>query len=159
MAWDDKSWPKTLKKLERALKRLEPDQGRIARRNARQAVTYTLGFIRRYVDEVYPAYKKPTERASTAHLSPHQKLVRRKRALRLKGWAPLERPTFSEMENLAAVGVKVQRLPNDEVWAPEWATVFAGDLTKLRKAKASMQERKAMLAEFMLHNEAPQKEW
>lgn len=51
-----------LQKLRKARKRLQEDQGRIARRNARQAYLQALRTCRKAVDEQYPVIRKPVKR-------------------------------------------------------------------------------------------------
>lgn len=54
-----------------ALKKLQPEQGRVARRNARQAMLKALRKAREALDEQYPVKRKPIRRRRKTR-TPHE---------------------------------------------------------------------------------------
>jgi hypothetical protein len=84
----------------RARKRLEPEQGRIARKNARQAVKLAIGTVLRAMDREYPLVRK--ERKIRVAMTPLAK-KRRETAKRVR----MMIISPEEALKLAAVGIKI----------------------------------------------------
>lgn len=146
------------KPLQRAAKRLQPDQGRIARGNARRAVLAELKKLRVELDRDFPPIRK-SQKGKRARLSPSTWRARMKK----RGYKPLgNEGLVRKLKNLAAVGVRIHREPQFVVikatepehrdhWVPIWAWYAADDLKRLRKLKkAHHRERLAFLVEVAM---------
>jgi hypothetical protein len=102
-------------KVARARKRLEDDQGRIARKNARAAVKTAVASVLRAMDREYPLIRK--ERVVRAAMTPLAK-KRRERRRRME-YAMV---VAADAARLAACGVRVtQPDPGGEWRVPRWA--------------------------------------
>ncbi len=143
--------------LVRALRGLAPDQGRIARRNARRRVSAALKALRDGVDGKYPDQRRraarPRRRRTPAQR--HLHLVR-------DGWLVV--PNLVVLERIAAAGVRMQSIPGQadgrknrrDTFAPKWAITIASEApAKLARAKRSPRERKAVLTELALRAQTP----
>lgn len=127
------------KKLTAALRGLQPNQGERARRNARQRVLARLAALRDFVDEAFPAKRRPTKR-------------RRRTA---------ERPRLLEVANdnhaakLAKAGIRTLACTSSvtTVLVPRWAAELRDlqpTIAQLREAKRSLIARRALMAEARL---------
>lgn len=139
-----------LRALARSLGRLDQDQGKAARRNARNALRAAQRALDAGVDELYPAPpRKKTRRRG-------RRTARQKfEALRAKGWKIIPHTRIDVL--LAAAGIRIRRVGDGSftsVLAPAWAvTVAARRPKKLRAARKSIRRRKALLAEIALERE------
>lgn len=146
------------KPLQRAAKRLQSDQGRIARGNARRAVLAELKRLRVQLDRDYPAVRK-SQKGKRARLSSSAWRARMKK----KGFKPLgNEGLVTKLKNLAAVGVRIHREPagvataatkpeHRDHWVPVWAWYAADDLKQLKELKkAGPVDRMAYLAEVAM---------
>lgn len=142
-----------MRELARALGRLEEEQGRVSRRNARAAVTKALKKIQGKVDTRWPApgrKKAPRRR----RLTQEQHL----RQLKKDGW---QLASFSVLSRLSAVGIRAKRVDVDgfthiHTYAPGWAVRIAlKHPKKLARAKRDLTYRRALLTELALKEDAP----
>lgn len=141
-----------LDKLDRALCRLAPDQGRIARRNARVKVAHALKTLRDVIDDEYPTIRKPPRPSRRRLLTPAERETRARRRLVEQGYVAAG--DFNTLARLAEVGIRVRRV-GGTTFIPEWAIVLARYLPeKLAEARRSLRLRKAALATVVLRQEA-----
>jgi len=99
------------KKLIRALKRLDPEQGLVGRRNARAAVAQATRTLRAAVDEAFPPVRSVAKRTVC-------KTVRgRSKRLHAAGYVPFE----GVIAHAAAARLPLRRGPDGKLWAPAWA--------------------------------------
>lgn len=136
-----------VKKLLQALRRLQPDQGERARRNARQRVLARLRALREMVDEAFPAAR------------PAPKKRRRRRD------PTADRPRTTEImagafaNGVAKAGIRV--VPCGDLrhaLVPAWVAELRGldpPIAKLREARRSLTARRALLAEARLKGASP----
>ena len=94
-----------IKKLTQARKRLDAEQGRVARRNARQAFLAALRAVRGALDAEFPAHRKP--RKVTMKMDRASAIARKKRRLAQEGAV---RVTATTAANLLAANVPVERV-------------------------------------------------
>jgi hypothetical protein len=147
---------KKVRALELALRRLERAGGPISARNAREAFLSALRGLRSVVDREYPVQKKIPKRRRKP-----RSFLQRKRLLAEKGFVPVG--TIGELEHLANAGIKTRKLAparanepgretaSDAIYAPGWAiTIIRHKASLLRRAKASIKERRAILTEIEL---------
>lgn len=93
-----------LRDLTRAVRRLGPDQGMVARRNAREDVLDELRRLRAFIDKEYP----PIRSTSPARRKPKRGLAR-VHALKCEGWVPVF--DSARETRLLAAGLPVVRVP------------------------------------------------
>lgn len=101
-------------KLNAAYKRLEHDQGRIARRNARRAYLYALRCLRKGLDDEYPHIRKPITKRKKAD---PRRAVRNKEVISQQGHrqllaAGVSPSQFVERGNAGERGHRI--------YAPRW---------------------------------------
>jgi len=139
-----------------AVRRLErsKDQGRVGRNNARAEVRRAVRVLLRVMDLDYPVIpKKRRERdPDRKPLTPLQRHVLRKKKLRLRGYVEVG---FASGVVLAALRAGVRAVTivfggQASTWLPEWVVQIGPDISKLRRARKSAYERKALLAEAAL---------
>jgi hypothetical protein len=139
---------KAMASLKTALRKLDPEQKRIARRNARNAVFAAQRHLRKVIDEEFPAVAK--ERAKPRILT----LVQKKKVLEEDGYVEL--PAGDKNQRLidcAMAGIRVRKLGtwNVQVWVPSWVlTVKSGNVSELRRLKKDIVARKAAMAAAMI---------
>lgn len=100
-----------LRDLTKAVRRLDPEQGMVARRNARADVLGELKRLREFVDKEYPAIRKTSGRRK-----PKRGLAR-VRALQREGWGAIKEktlPVFCEWEVLKLPVARVKLLRVEE---------------------------------------------
>lgn len=135
---------KALRKLQRAVRTLEPQQGRIARRNARKRVTQALRVVRAIMDADYapvPAEAPPHRRVRRRNMS---KAARLERA----GWAQAK--SIQMVTQCSALGIRC-KIVDGRTYLPGWAvTIALRDPRRLAAAKKSIRERKAILTAMAL---------
>jgi hypothetical protein len=137
--------------LDRALKRLAPEQGRLARRNARAAIASATRALRAAVDAEFPALRLPRV--------PGKRRGRKRDPLR--GYASV---LDAKVAPYAAAGLPVRK-DEDDCWnVPAWAVPFEqgnygphwdplvprseGEVVAaLRRARKGEAERRRMRAE------------
>jgi hypothetical protein len=146
---------RSLDELQRQAKRLSEDQGRIARRNARNAVLEALRACRSALDREFPLEKKPVKRRK-------KRSAQRREEEFQRNWAPIVAST-ERFVQIQRAGIKViarndvnATTPTTRWFAPRWA-VFAPPGTtveELRRARRSPTERKALLTMGTLAIEA-----
>lgn len=142
--------------LAKALGRLEGQQGRLARRNARQAVMSTQGRLRRMLDNLYPSLRveKVGEATVTTPLSPAQRAAIFRQKMKRRGYAPVG--DSSLVTAILEGGVNITRPPkrSNEMtpYAPAWAVLAAMERVngafntkKVREARGSVRVRLALL--------------
>jgi len=141
-----------LRELERAARKLHPEQGRLARRNARARLAAAIRKLRRTVDDSFPRISSQREvenvagRAARRKLTPHERIKK----LREAGWVNVA-PGSSAVADCAAAGVRVRRGPNGSLWVRGWVVaVPAGAVGALRKAKGNAAAQRAILSAKML---------
>lgn len=142
---------KALDELCAAARKLSPDQGVVARRNARAKVLAALRKVRQQLDAEYPALR--TKGAShRPKLTPGRKTTRLHKRGYQAGWR-------GDNTDMAArrVGIRVEHDPGNEGgntrWYPTWLydLVRAGFLdADFRRAHKSVSARKKLHAEAML---------
>lgn len=139
------------KKLRRALKRLDPAQGRLARKNARSAIAAAIRTLRTAMDEGFPVIKAAAQVAGTKRLGPKTLTKRGQTAL-----------TAQDLQTLQEAGV-ASVYYNGQAYGPVWAIEILDMLPPvhrdglrakglLRRAKKSSRERKLIHAEIALGN-------
>lgn len=138
-------------KLLKAKKRLEPEQGRIARRNARTATLAALTAVRKALDEEFPAIRK--ERRVTVAMSQEAVARRRKRRVATE----FLKVSAADAAALQGAGVKATLPagcdPATGWLVPKWAGIAyrRGVGTKqIKKAIRSPKERKKIEAYIRL---------
>lgn len=145
--------------LARELGRLEVQQGRLARKNARQGVLRVQLRLRRLLDAAYPSLRpeKPQPanveytipQARPKPLSPAQHTVIFKRKMRTRGYAACGDTEL--MTKILEGGVNLARPPkrSDHLtpYAPAWAVLAAqqGGAKKVAEARKSVRTRLALL--------------
>lgn len=146
-----------LKALAKAMKRLDPEQGMVARRNARADVAAELRRLKAFVDKEYPVLrseKKPRKKRTTG--------LARKRKLRREG---LVEASHEDLIAASIAGVRPQHctytlgqagkrhcvmLPR---WVaelrrhPDWGPAMA------KTAAKNIRQRKAWLMELQMEQE------
>jgi hypothetical protein len=140
-----------VKNLQRALRTLDPDQGPVARRNARHRVFAVLAGTRKAVDLAYPA---PVRKAKPRRTLTVQQ---RRRALIRDGYVIVTGLTLGVM---AQAGVGIKGTPRGPTvnpypaasWAPGWAVYWyqLGGATKVKQARRSTAMIKAAKAAILL---------
>lgn len=142
-------------KLLKAKKRLEPEQGRIARRNARTATLAALAAVRKALDEEFPAIAKPRRIA----VSMSKEAVQRRAKRKLYGYVKIELPTVLRLHEC---GVKTVRRPSATApkamsegahYGPRWAVDALRakvEPAQIKKAIRSPKERKKIEAYIRL---------
>lgn len=142
--------------LRRALKKLHPDQGRTARRNARRAVKRELAKITQWMDRQFPLPKRPRKPASRRGKS--WRLLTgwdRDNRLRNLGYVP-QKLTNVEMQlacNRAGIQSRYEYcgvMGMATWWIPKWAADIGPDAKQLRAAKKSWRTRRVLLAQKAL---------
>jgi len=151
--------------LVRALRRLEPEQGAIARRNARRAVGRAGERLARTVNKHYPTErKKPRARRKPRSINQQTK------ALQEKGWQIVTHR--STLHNLSAAGIRTRCIKIKErnvhtrvdgtfveIWAPSWAVQIATAYpSKLAACRRKIGLRKAILTEIALAADSANRE-
>lgn len=144
-----KSLEARVRDIGKAVAKLEKEQGRIARRNARNALFSSLRGMRRQAEREFPAHKK-------------ESLGRKKNSSAAKRTAAFYRKVhkldyvrwFGSMPTL--INFLRARIPTInrgvDVWVPRWATVVG--VSELRKVKKSRRLQKARIAEHALASTA-----
>jgi hypothetical protein len=135
-------------KLLRALRRLAPGQGRVARNNARRAVMACLAALRASLDRAFPVVPKDKPGARK-RLS----LDGRIRRLHARGYRPLPFVDIStRLRALAVAKISVVSFDTSTaVWVPAWVlTVPPDDHALLRKFKRDIKARKRWLVEHAI---------
>lgn len=137
------------KKLRRALKRLDPAQQRLARKNARSAIAAAIRTLRTAVDEGFPVIKAAAQVAGTKRLGP--------KTLTKRGQTALTAQDLQTLQEAGVAGVYY----NGQAYGPAWAIEILDMLppvhrdglrakSLLRRAKKSVRERKLIHAEIAL---------
>ncbi len=141
------------RELVRAIKTLDPDQGRIGRRNARRRVLKALADIRIEMDEAFPAIlptrKEPKKRR------PMDKGLRRQSIiddLIARGW---EQATTGQLIGMIAelkLPAKQVMTPAGHVivYTPRWVVAIGPNKARLRFAKTSRSVQEAAVATSLL---------
>lgn len=144
----DKKLSAAMRDVERALRKLDSDQGRVARANARKRVLAQLRKLRGVVDAEYPAIPK-AGRAAPLSQDPvkvkARKTRRRRDAYRKLAEADFVEVTTEMAAKLATERVRLRKGPRGEVFAPKWA-VYAIEHcpSRIRKALKSSDERQVL---------------
>lgn len=151
-----------IREIERAARTLAPEQGRIARRNARGRVLRALKAARGAMDRAFPAIR-PEGRKRRAPRSPSEQI----RHLKKTGWEEMLPNEVAIVARCSAAGVKAKviNLPTDSsgkvtkaiTLLPEWAAEIArryADDKKLVEAKKSKKVRDGLMAILNLHQSA-----
>lgn len=153
-----------LRWLAKHLRRLQPDQGRLARKNAREDVLVQLRGLRRCLDLYFPPIAKPTpeglspvEKKPKVARSPAQLMVIFKRKMNLRQYGPVSDTSLAL--TIAKAGVRLIDAPKRTQvkvqYAPLWAIVAATtgnvsggnyNIDKVREVRKSVIARKALLA-------------
>jgi len=157
---------KALRFLTKNLRRLKDGQGRIARRNAREAALASLRWVRSSMDCYFPPItgeRRP--RASKAHLSAAQLYANFKRKMARRGYEAV--PSIARALAISQGGVRLVHPPKRTgvtvAYAPRWAVQAAGypapsavgmavtfNVAKVSEARRSTTLRKALLAAHAL---------
>jgi hypothetical protein len=139
-----------LKELTKLLRKLDPDQGMVARRNARAAVTAELRRVRAFVDKTYPVLtqKKPRRKRKTGQAKVDE--------LQKRGWVAV---LNEDALNVADAGITVKVIQDGQrrwVLVPRWADEIMSNprwtTAMLSKAARSVTYRKEVIMEFRLKN-------
>lgn len=145
---NEKRIHKALLQLESAVKRLELEQGRTARRNARKATTSALRYVRRVLDETYPNIPLPKRKTAVGK--------RKKKWTEPEGWKDLKSWVDSGNGRYAVKyqeylqNVAEAKVPIKDGYVPEWVALLGHSVAKLRRAKKSVTFRKAAVATILL---------
>jgi len=141
--------------LERALRRLDENQGRTARRNARHAVFAALKKVRRMVDEAYPPIEKAAK-APRVSMTTEAIAARFHKKMRRRDYVAVN----SGLEvSLMKAGVKLVRQPrraramDGAAYAPAWAVVASrmeSAWARIEELKKDPKAQKALLAAHRL---------
>jgi len=107
-------------KLRAALKRLDPDQGLVGRRNARKAVTAALRSVRAAVDAEYPAMRKAPTRIGK--LQPGHKVNR----LRKSGYVLVAAHVYKPLKKAGLPTRPNPREGQGGLYVPKWAVKLHG---------------------------------
>lgn len=133
-----------LTRVRQALRRLAPDQGRIARNNARRAVRSAVRGLVEQMDRTFPGSRKAPKR--TGRLSATDRLKRWKR----EGYVPFpsnisDSDRAARMRDLAAARIEVKIARGTAwPWVPDWTLVVGvGEADKLKRMKRDPIYRKA----------------
>ena len=160
----DEALQEPVEALVRALRRLDPDQGQVARRGARGAVRDAIRRLERKVDGAFPTERRKPKRRRKPNPA------KRVRELEAADWAQIAGLDRRELlERLAEAGIRVKRLrlPTrgshgsghvEQVWAPGWAIDVARSRpSQLAACRRKLNLRRAVLAEIALmeHGGAP----
>lgn len=148
-----------LRALRRAVRRLSPEQGRVARRNARQKVKGALRALRHAMDEEFPTILIPREPRKSRY-KPLSEIPESKRAeaKAARQRASLKRRGFvcSSIAigiACAEAGVKVVRVEegnSSEIWAPAWADKIGPDAKRLKDARIHPHDRALITGKIAL---------
>lgn len=126
-------------KLTKALGRLNDDQGRVARGNARTAALAALRDLRAALDADYPVIPKSSPKRRKPRPITAEKL-------RKAGYIPLREQTFSAAVLASEAGIRLRFLPrrvsNPQPWCPAWVR-GATSITELREAARGPGSRAA----------------
>lgn len=135
--------------LFRALGKLLPDQGRVARNNARRAVLRELKRVRAGMDRDFPVVPKAI--VERARLKPELRV----RRLARMGYAPLPMvESRSRLASLAVAGIRPIKAFSREIWVPTWVlSVTPDDVGTLKRLKRDVPARKRYLVEQTLRRE------
>jgi hypothetical protein len=132
-----------LRELEQTFRRLDHEQGTVARRNARAAVFAELRRLRAWVDSTYPS--KTTRKAKRKPKTVKQ--------LEQEGWVSF---SGNISPRFAAAGITPKLVKTERgnvTMLPEWAVEMVrgnATITALKKAKRSVSYRKEVLMEKRL---------
>lgn len=153
---------KCMRELNQALVRLYPDQGRVARRNARKRVLQALSDLRKAIDAEYPAIRKEPRK----RLKPINAVRRKIAKLTERGYAAMAGLSVAlapeQLAQWAELGIRVHtvRFPgqnkNNPVFVPLWA-VMAKDERELRRCMRSASERERLRALYWVVTAASNK--
>lgn len=130
-----------------AVKRLDPEQGRVARRNARHAALRALREMRAALDAEFPVIRKTGKR--------HKPVSREKRAakLRSRGWLPAskfgreQRGWYDRLPRRAVHGPTIRRARWFRVrWFPRWllACKSMADVERAHRSLSTQRELDAL---------------
>ena len=149
-----------VRSLARELRRLDPEQGRLARKNAREEVLLQLRRLRTQLDEAFPPIAKAAPestvpRPRTAPRTPAQVYGAWKAKQVRKNYGPVNDTSLALC--IAKAGVRLvdppKRTGSRVQYAPMWAIVGACmksgldyNEAKVRELKKSVTARKATLA-------------
>jgi len=145
-----------LKGITRAVRRLNPEQGRISRRNARRAVLLGVSRLKRTVDEVYPSIAKAEpkkEEGTGRRLTAYQRRAIRFRRWEARGWIRLgagyQTDVFTQACAEACVAIRTRYSKDgvlQETRVPDWVAEIGPYSNLLRRGKHDTAARKALLA-------------
>lgn len=138
-------------KLLKAKKRLEPEQGRIARRNARAATLAALAAVRKALDEEFPAIRKERRVA----VSMAKEAIQRRAKKKLSKLSRVELPTVLRLHECGVRTVTRKGFAPNETWhyGPSWAVNALRakvEPAQIKKAIRSPKERKKIEAYIRL---------
>lgn len=127
----------------RAVHRLRPDQGRVARRNARTALRKTARRLLAQMDDDYPLPKKETS-APVVRKRRSRSLAR---ALDdLEGWVLLDRLGRDKRDNIVVTKTTTRIGADGGLYVPQWAALAADSRSKLRALRRDVTGQKALVA-------------
>lgn len=122
--------------LKRALATLKPEQGRLARRNARRRVVAALARLRDQLDRDYPAERRAIKgRKRLTPMQRQQRLVNR-------GWVRV----YNDLITVVAELKIPCKGDGGQFWVPAWVAAIGNNPTKLRAAKHSRTLQQAAMA-------------
>jgi hypothetical protein len=139
------------RKLHKAMKRLQPDQGKIARRNARATVLAAMRTLRSALDDTYPAIRSGVKRT---RLSPTQK----NRRLTAAGFVPMGTGQPQRDHELLQAKITIKRDTHNRLYVPSWTTQIPSgthfSVEWLLRGKKPA-ERQIILAEVAIYKARP----
>lgn len=160
-----------LRKVERALKKLRPEQGRAARRNARARLASAIRKLRRVVDGHFPRILPAREQApgaeafdravrsrlpaGTRKIAREERAVRTIKKLRARGWENITHST-KVIAACAEAGLRVRRVSQPSgmtLWVPGWvaAVPYSDSMARvIRDAKGNATKQRAILSAKIL---------
>lgn len=141
-----------IRDVERAARTLAPEQGRIARRNARRRILSALARVRRALDTEAPAI-----RAAPSKRRANRTIHERMRDLERDGWQELGPNDATVLARCAVAGIKPRvfdvpvskGVTRPRSFLPAWAVQIAQkivDPSKLLEARRSATVRAGLLA-------------
>ena len=125
-----------LRQVERALKRLSPEQGLVARRNARRAVGAAVRALKTAVESAYPSLVLSHYKPILGTLAEREN----EKEKRLKARGFIFTTAAGPHACALAAGIR-GALANGRIWLPGW--VMAVDYTDHQKATAQLRKAKS----------------
>lgn len=143
-----------LRALRRAVNRLDPEQGPVARKNARRAIGAAYRVLKQRIDEEYPSLVKAKPSKPTASIEVRRRKLLARGYVRNGGVGGTALLLACAEAGITPTVLRWRELPSfmkqarecKELWIPGWCEEIGPDPAKLRRAKKSASERKVLQA-------------